>query len=237
MINEAAQKSLNVKLGDALKFGNNPDQEYKIAGIVRDFNFETLHQAVRPAVFIHSREYLTFRFYSVRFNAGDMATNIKQLESAWHAAFPDDAFVGSFADERLQQRYKTEIQLKRSSTLASILMNVIVMTGVLGLVALTVAKRTKEIGIRKVLGASVSQLVGLVGKEYAIVMIIAFAIAMPLSYLFVTDWLSAFVYHIPLQWWMFCIPAAFIFLLTMLIVVLQSVGVAIANPVKSLRYE
>lgn len=237
VLNEAAQKNLNVKLGDELKFNANPAQAYKIVGIVRDFNFETLHQAVRPAVFVHSRDYLMFRFYSIKFNPGDLATSMQELESVWRRAFPDDAFVGSFADERLQQRYKTEIQLKRASTIASALMIIIVMTGVLGLVALTVAKRTKEIGIRKVLGATVSQLVGLVGKEYAIVMMIAFAVALPLSYLFVTDWLSAFVYHIPLQWWMFCIQPAFVFLLTMIIVVLQSVGVAIANPVKSLRYE
>lgn len=237
VINESAQKALSVQLGDNVKLQGSGDQEYRIIGIVKDFNFETLHEVIRPIVIVHSREFMAFRFYSIKLNPGDIAQRVQEIESAWHKAFPDDAFVSSFADERIQQRYKTELQLKQAATLASVLMLLIVMTGVLGLVALSVAKRTKEIGIRKVLGASASQILELIGREYAIVMAISFAIGLPLSYAFISQWLSTFVYHIPLQWWMFVLPPAFVFAITLCIITAQGMRAALANPVKSLKYE
>ncbi|HKZ36903.1 MAG TPA: ABC transporter permease [Chryseolinea sp.] len=237
VINESAQKALSVQLNDKVKLQGGGDQEYQVIGILKDFNFETLHQAIRPVVIMHSREFMSFRFYSIKLNPGDIAQRVQEIERAWHKAFPNDAFVSSFADERIQQRYKTELQLKKAATLASVLMLVIVMTGVLGLVALSVAKRTKEIGIRKVLGASASQILGLIGREYAIVMAVSFAIGIPLSYAFINQWLSTFVYHISLKWWMFILPPAFVFGITLCIVAVQGISAALANPVKSLKYE
>jgi putative ABC transport system permease protein len=237
VINESAQKALSVQLNDNIKLQGSGDQEYKVVGVLKDFNFETLHEAIRPVVIFHSREFLSFRFYSIKLNPGDIAQRVQEIESAWHKAFPNDAFVSSFADERIQQRYKTELQLKKAATLASILMLVIVMTGVLGLVALSVAKRTKEIGIRKVLGASASQILGLIGREYAIVMALSFAIGIPLSYAFINQWLSTFAYHISLQWWMFALPPAFVFGMTLCIIAAQGIRAALANPVSSLKYE
>ena len=237
VINESAQKALSIQLNDNVKLQQGGDQEYRVIGIVKDFNFETLHEVIRPVVIMHSREFMSFRFYSIKLNPGDIATRVQEIERAWQNAFPDDAFVSSFADERIQQRYKTELQLKRAATLASVLMLLIVMTGVLGLVALTVAKRTKEIGIRKVLGASATQILRLIGREYAIVMAISFAIGIPLSYVFINQWLSTFVYHIPLQWWMFVLPPAFVFGITVCIIAVQGMGAALANPVRSLKYE
>ena len=141
---------------------NGGNQEYRVVGIIKDFNFETLHQLIRSVVIMHEREFISFRFFSVKLNPGDIAMRIQEIEHAWHQTFPDDAFVGSFVDERIQQRYKTELQLKKAATLASVLMLVIVMTGVLGLVALSVARRTKEIGIRKVLGAMATEILKLI---------------------------------------------------------------------------
>ena len=237
VINESAQKALSLQLHDKVKLKGSGDQEYQVIGIIKDFNFETLHQVIRPVVILHSREFLSFRFYSIKLKPGDIAQRVQEIEQAWHKAFPNDAFVSSFADERVQQRYKTELQLKKAATLASVLMLVIVMTGVLGLVALSVAKRTKEIGIRKVLGASASQILGLIGREYTIVMAVSFAIGIPLSYAFIKHWLSAFVYHISLKWWMFTLPPVFVFGITLCIVVIQGISAALANPVKSLKYE
>jgi putative ABC transport system permease protein len=116
-------------------------------------------------------------------------------------------------------------------------MLVIVLTGVLGLTALGVAKRTKEIGIRKVLGASVTQILRLIGREYALVMIFSFAVGIPLSYTFTSQWLSTFVYHIDLAWWMFVLPPSLVFVVTLFVVVAQALGTAVANPVSSLKYE
>jgi putative ABC transport system permease protein len=236
-VNESAQKALLVQVGDHLKFQGAGDREFSIIGIIKDFNFDTLHEAVRPVVIMHSRDFMGFRFYSIKLNAGDRSLRVREVERAWQQVFPDDAFVCSFADERIQQRYQTELQLKKASTLASGLMLLIVMTGVLGLVALTVAKRNKEIGIRKVLGASATQILALISREYALVMSVAFAIGLPLSYLFINEWLSTFAYRIPLQWWMFVMPPAFIFAMTIFIVVAQALRAAMTDPVKSLKYE
>lgn len=178
---------------------NGGNQEYRVVGIIKDFNFETLHQLIRSVVIMHEREFISFRFFSVKLNPGDIAMRIQEIEHAWHQTFPDDAFVGSFVDERIQQRYKTELQLKKAATLASVLMLVIVITGVLGLVALSVARRTKEIGIRKVLGAMATEILKLFGREYAIVMTLSFAVAVPLSYVFINQWMNNFVYHVPLK--------------------------------------
>ncbi len=237
VINESAKKALSLQVGDQVKLQGSGDQEYRIVGILKDFNFETLHQVIRPVVIVHTRDYMSFRFYSIKLNPGDIARRVEEIEAAWHQAFPDDAFVSSFADERIQQRYKTEMQLKKAATLASVLMLVIVMTGVLGLVALNVAKRTKEIGIRKVLGASAAQILRLISREYVIVMVISFSIGISLVYIFITQWLNNFVYHIPLQWWMFAIPSLFVFVLTLFIIAAQSISAARANPVHSLKYE
>jgi putative ABC transport system permease protein len=237
VINESAQKALSVEVNDIIKLQGSGEQEYRVVGVVKDFNFETLHQAIRPVVIMHSREFMSFRFYSVKLSPGDIGQRVREVESAWHTAFPNDAFVSSFADERIQQRYKTELQLKKAATLASVLMLIIVMTGVLGLVALSVAKRTKEIGIRKVLGASASQILKLIGREYAMVMGVSFAIGIPLSYAFINQWLDNFVYHISLEWWMFTLPPAFVFTVTVCIIIMQGIRAAFANPVTSLKYE
>ena len=133
--------------------------------------------------------------------------------------------------------YKTELQLKKASIIGSVLILVIVLTGVLGLVSLSVSKRNKEIGIRKVLGASTSNILVLVVQEYALLMAVTFFAGIPLSYLFGSQWLNNFAYHIDLTWWMFGVPAIFLFFITTFMVAIQSLKTAMANPVKSLKYE
>jgi putative ABC transport system permease protein len=237
VINESAQKALSVQLGDKIKFRGSGEKEFPVVGIIHDFHFLDLHQAIGPVVIMHSRDFLTFRYFSIKLATGDLTTGVNEVEAIWRKAFPDDAFVFEFADQRIQRQYKTELQLKKASAVASVLMLVIVMTGVLGLVALSVAKRNKEIGIRKVLGASASTILVLLSREYTLVMLGSFAIAGPLSYWFVSSWLNTFVYHIDLSWWMFAVPMVFVFSITVLIVSAQGIGAALSNPVKSLKYE
>jgi putative ABC transport system permease protein len=127
--------------------------------------------------------------------------------------------------------------LEKASSIATVLMMIIVMTGILGLVSLNVSKRNKEIGIRKVLGASVSGILLMLSREYARLMVTSFVLAAPLAYYFTNQWLNNFVYHIDLSWWMFALPGALLLLITLLMVVLQSYKTAITDPVKSLKYE
>jgi putative ABC transport system permease protein len=237
VINETAQKVLSVQLGDKLKFDFSGDTEFPVVGIVRDFNSESLHESVSPVVIQHTREFLTFRHYSIKLNPGNLTTAVQEVEHRWRTIFPDDAFVYSFADERIEMLYKTERQMNKAANLASGLMLVIVMTGVLGLVALSVARRNKEIGIRKVLGASARGILMMLSREYVVIMFAAFVAGIPLSYWFVSGWLSTFVYHIDLKPWMFMIPMMILFGVTLMMVFAQGIAAALSNPVTAIKHE
>ncbi|MGC3947580.1 MAG: ABC transporter permease [Chryseolinea sp.] len=237
VINESTQRATGVKVGDKIKLTQSGDQEFTVVGIVKDFNFESLHEPVKPVVLFHVRDTQVFRYFSLKLRPGNLTNAVQEIEKTWRQAFPDDAFLAIFADERVEQQYKTELKLRKGAALASALMIVIVMTGVFGLVALTVARRTKEIGIRKVLGGSASHILTLIAKEYVVVLLLACVLAIPLSAWFITQWLDAFSYHITLKGWMFASPVGGVLLLTLLIVVLRAMRAALTNPVRAIRYE
>ena len=237
VLNKSASDALRVKVGDKVKIEGSDGSDFTIAGIVDDFNYESMHQAVKPVIFMHNRDYNSYRFFSFRLEAGNPAASVEEVERLWKKVFPGEAFSYYFADERLQALYATELQLKKASTVASVLMLIIVMTGVLGLVSLNVSRRNKEIGIRKVLGATVAGLLMMFSKEYARLMLLSFIVAFPLAYYFVNGWLDNFVYHINLSWWMFALPGLMLVLITVVIVSIQSYRTAASDPVKSLRHE
>jgi putative ABC transport system permease protein len=236
VINETAQRVLSAGIGDKVQVQFS-DQEFTIAGVVKDFNFESLHEPVKPVAFIHTRDFGAFRYFSFGLNPGSLSESVQEVEKIWNKVFPGDPFVYDFTDERLKVIYQTELQLKKASTIGSVLILIIVLTGVLGLVSLSVAKRSKEIGIRKVLGATVSNILTLVSREYALLLTASFLVGIPLSYLFSARWLDGFAYHVELSWWMFLLPVLFLFMITIVMVGAQSLKKAISNPVDSLRYE
>jgi putative ABC transport system permease protein len=236
VINESAQKALSAQVGDNIKIQFS-DQEYTIVGIVSDFNFESLHEKVKPVAFTHTRDFQAFRFFSFKLGSGNITESVQEVEKIWKKIFPNDPFVYTFIDERMASIYQTEFQLKKASAIGSLLILVIVLTGVLGLVSLSVARRSKEIGIRKVVGATASNILTLISGEYAVLLTISFLVGVPSSYLFCLRWLSGFAYHIDLAWWMFLLPITFLFLVTIAIVGAQSIKSALSNPVDSLRYE
>ncbi|HMG90064.1 MAG TPA: ABC transporter permease [Chryseolinea sp.] len=237
VLNKSASDALRVNVGDKLKIEGSDGSDFTVAGIVDDFNYESMHEAVKPVIFMHNRDFTSYRFFSFRLEAGNPAASVEEVERLWKKVFPGEAFSYYFADERLQALYATELQLKKASSVASVLMLIIVMTGVLGLVSLNVSRRNKEIGIRKVLGATVTGLLMMFSKEYARLMIISFVVAFPLAYYFVNGWLANFVYHINLDWWMFALPGILLLFITVVIVSIQSYRTAAADPVKSLRHE
>jgi putative ABC transport system permease protein len=236
VLNETAATRLSVRTGDRIKF-NADTSIFTVAGVVQDFHYESMHEPVKPAIFMHNRDYSSFRLFSFRLQAGTPANSLAEVERLWKQVFPDEPFTYYFADERLRALYTTELQLRKASTVASVLMLVIVMIGVLGLVSLNVSRRNKEVGIRKALGATVSNILVMFSGEYARLMLISFGIAIPLAYYFVNEWLNSFVYHIDLHWWMFLVPSTLLVLLTTMIVMLRAYGTASTNPVASLRYE
>jgi putative ABC transport system permease protein len=211
--------------------------EFTVAGVVHDFHFESLHQAVKPVAIAHTKDLNSYRYFSFKMTPGNTTDAVAEIERLWKQVFPDDPLVYNFVDDRLGEMYKTETQLKNASSAAMILMMIIVMTGVLGLVSLSVTKRSREIAIRKVLGASAGNLVVMLSKEYVLVMTVAFLLGLPLSYFLITQWLEGFVYRIDLEWWMFALPVAILFLVTLALIGTQSLKTIFSNPVKAIKCE
>jgi putative ABC transport system permease protein len=237
ILNESAKRAIGATLGDKIKFDFDNNTEFTVIGIIKDFNYESLHQAVKPLAITHVEDFNSYRYFSFKMNSRGVGKGVAELETIWKEVFPDDPFVYQFIDDKLADFYRTEMQLKKASSSATVLMMIIVITGVMGLVSLNVSKRSKEIAIRKVLGASSSNLIFLISKEYMLLMCFAFALAMPLSYYFIQQWLNGFAYRIDLAWWMFTLPVAALFALTLFLIGSQSLKTIHNNPVDSIKYE
>lgn len=237
IINESAQKALQAQVGDQLIAIDNGDSVYTVKGIVADFNFESLHQKVTPMIMLQPRDFKAYRTFNFKLNVSSSKEAVETVEHAWRKIFPDEPFNYWFTDERLMSLYTSELQMQNAANTATVLMLFIVVTGILGLVSLSVSKRTKEIGIRKVLGASLQDILSLVSKEYLVLNLISFTAAVPLAYWLGSQWLGSFAYRIALSWWMFALPGVLLLIFTVVIVAIQSFKTAAADPVKALRYE
>jgi putative ABC transport system permease protein len=159
------------------------------------------------------------------------------IETAWKEFETDKGFVYSFLDDVLLQNYQTEDRVGRLTTYFSGLAIIIACLGLLGLASFTAARHTKEIGIRKVLGASVANLVGLLSQNFLRLVLIANIIAWPLAYFAMAKWLGNFAYRIDIAWWMFAVAGGLALLIALLTVSTQAIKAALANPVEALRYE
>ncbi|HEY9045876.1 MAG TPA: ABC transporter permease [Ohtaekwangia sp.] len=239
VINEAAQKAMNVHVGDRLLIKGAEPMTFRVAGVVADFNYFSLHKEVKPLLFMNVRNNLfpAFRFFSVKLQSGNIAQSLAAVEKRWREIFPNDPFEYTFMDQNLEKLYKTEIKMKKAAGFATALMLLIVLLGVFGLASLNVTRRTREIGIRKVLGATIASVLILIAREFVWLIIAAFIVAIPVTYYFIDQWLSTFAYHISLQWWMFAVPGILVFFIALLVVSGQSLRAALSNPVDALKTE
>ncbi len=174
---------------------------------------------------------------SVRLKAGKLANDISSLKQAWKSVAPGQDFEFKFLDESIASLYKAEQRTSTIVKIASMLSIFIACMGLFGLATLTVARRTKEIGIRKVLGANVAGIVGLLSKDFAGLVVIAALIAFPLAAWFIGDWLKDFAYRTSVSWWIYVLAGILALLIALLTIGLQTIKAALANPVKSLRTE
>jgi putative ABC transport system permease protein len=237
VINESASRALNLKVGDKAKPLRVDSIEFTIRGIVKDFNHTSLHQAVAPLAFLHPKELQSYRFFSFRLTPGNLVESVSALEQKWHDVFPDDPFDYAFMEDRLADLYKSELKLRKASTLGTGIMTVIVIVGLLGMVSLSVSRRIKEIGVRKVLGASVWSILTLFSVEYVKIIIVAVVVAIPLAWYGTDTWLEGFAFRINLSWWLFAVPGAALLTIALTVVLITARRAAVANPVDSLRVE
>ena len=241
VLNETATKALGYKtpelaVGQVVRFQNVP-LTYRIRGVVQDFHTGTMHGAIGPLVIGQVGVVPIYRFFSFRLSPGHTKQTIASIEQKWHALFPEAPFDYAFMDQTLQKLYQTELQLEKAAYVATALALFIVLLGVVGLVSLSVARRTKEVGIRKTLGASVPNVIVLFLQEYVWVILLANALAWPLTYWLTTNWLADYAYHTTIKWQPFLLVGVGLALLTGVVVSIQSVKAALMDPVKSLRSE
>ncbi|MEO7962062.1 MAG: ABC transporter permease [Ginsengibacter sp.] len=207
----------------------------KVLGIVANYHHEGLQKAIQPVLFRlqpNSRD-----AYSVKISTGNIQATIGGIEKLWNKYFPADPFNYFFLDELFDQQYKADKQFGAAFGLFAFLAILIACFGLLGLSAFNVLQRKKEIGIRKVLGASVQHVLFILSKDFLKPVFISFVIAIPLTLFIMHNWLQDFAYRINIQWWVFLIAAISALLIALLTISFQAIKAAIANPVKSLRTE
>jgi putative ABC transport system permease protein len=209
-----------------------------IIGVVKDYHFQGLQQKIKPLaltvhpIFVGPTSYLIVDVKSSRYS--DLIANLKKT---WSKINPNSPFAYSFLDQDFQKNYEKEertSQLIRYFTLIAI---VIACLGLFGLATFTAEQRIKEIGVRKVLGASVSQVVTLLSKDFMKLVAISIVLSSPLAYYLMNSWLEGFAYRIEIQWWVFVVAGGGTVLIALLTISFQSIKSALMNPVKSLRSE
>jgi len=208
-----------------------------IGGVVADFRFGPMVGDITPLTFVNLNRQVLYRYMSIKLKSGNIAASIAALQKKWAQLLPGAPFEYAFMDDAIAKMYTTEIQLKKASYVATVLAVIIVLLGVLGLISLSIQKRTKEIGIRKVLGSSVQDIVLLFLKDFLGVVAIAAVIACPLGYWMMSKWLESYAYKIPLNTMPFGVAILALMIATTLLIVLQTMRAALTNPVKSLRTE
>jgi putative ABC transport system permease protein len=206
-----------------------------VIGVVQSFHHQGLQKAIDPQVILLVPD--SRNSYSIKLSSADMPKTIATIENIWTRHFPDDPFNYFFLDDFYNQQYQADQRFGKVFTLFAMLAILIACLGLLGLSSYNILQRTKEIGIRKVLGATTQKVVYILAKDFLILVMIAFVVAMPFTWWIMHNWLQEFAYRINIDWWVFLIAGAIAIAIALITVSFQAIKAAIANPVKSLRTE
>jgi putative ABC transport system permease protein len=248
IINETYAKALGFKkpeqaLGKMLIYsGGKGNVQLPIVGILADFHLQSLREPIKPLYMMSETKYESHFNIKIK-TAGKSADNFKaaitKITKAYNEVYPNSNwdFDPKFFDETIANFYKKEQQFAQVLNTATGIAIFISCMGLFGLVAFTTQRRTKEIGIRKILGASVSQIVQLLSKDFIRLVIVGIVIASPIAYYFMDKWLQDFAYRVDISWWIFALAGIVAIVIALLTVSYQSIKAALANPVKSLRTE
>ena len=232
MINETAMRLLGFE--DAGQAVGQQLNDGEILGVVQDFHHESLKTAIAPMLFFCGQ---AFNYYTIKIETTQIPNTLAEIEAAYVELFPGSPYEYFFLDEFFNRQYKAEQQFNTLFSLFSALAIFIACLGLFALSSYAATQRTKEIGIRKVLGASVQSIVTLLSKDFIKLVFIASVLALPIAYWVMQKWLDNYAFRIDIGWWLLAAPVVLVLLLALITVSVQTIRTALTNPAKSLRYE
>jgi putative ABC transport system permease protein len=220
---------------------NGPSGEeiiYTVVGVAKDFHYQSLHQKIEPLVFVNAERFRgAMGTTGVRITADNFKSAVASIEKTWKSFVPDHAFHYNFLDKTLADQYKAEQTTQRIFTIFSVLAIFIACIGLLGLAAYATQLRMREMSIRKVLGASVGNIVGMLSKDFLKLIIISAVVAFPLAWWGMHKWLENFAYRTNISWWVFLLAGFIAAMIALITISFQAIKAALANPVNTLRSE
>lgn len=239
LINETLARQLGFQhpaeaVGHFLGFNNS---QKPIVGVMKDFNLASVRSAIHPLVYYAAPKFGYVMHVALQRNPATWNTAINKMQSAWKSIYPDVDFDYTFLDKKIENFYKADLQLSTLLTWASAVAIIISCLGLLGLVIFITNNRVKEIGVRKILGASVTQIISLLSVDFAKLIFLAFVIAIPIAWWAMHNWLQNFAYHTGLSWWVFALSGIIMIAAALAILIIRAGRAAMVNPVKSLRSE
>jgi putative ABC transport system permease protein len=235
LLNQSAVEEIGWKNPIGQSFISSSLGEGKVIGVVKDFNYKSLQHAIKPLFIAIAPDQLNYII--IRIKANKIVPGLDYIKSSWKKIFPQSPYEYSFFDKHLDLLYKSDNKLSSLFDIFSALAIVIASLGLYGLASISTIKKTKEIGIRKILGASNSSIVSIIFKEFILLVLLANVLAWPIVWLGMNKWLQAFAYKFQLNIWPFLIVTFCLVVASLIIISLRAIKAATANPVKSLRYE
>lgn len=238
VVNNTVLRKLGIRdpqeaIGQNLRLGGH--RQLKIVGITKDFHTHSLRQAYEPLLMSTRKDF--YWEAGVKIHSNNVNQSIASINKVFDEVLPEQVFRGEFLDEGIAQFYEDDSRLSLTCKGFGLLAILISCLGLFGLATHAAAQRVKEIGIRKVLGANLSGIIGLMSKDFLLLVIIAIVAAVPIAWFFMNKWLENFVYRIDIEWWVFALAGIIAIVISFLTVSFQSVRAALANPVESLRNE
>jgi len=241
ILNQEAVRQIGWKdpIGKWVQYPGGDDVRFKVIGVVKNFNIESLQAAITPFALFHlsSKTYGFGHNVIAKIRSEDLSKVINQVETRWKGFASSEPFDYNFLDAAFDSQYRSEHRLGSIFSIFAALSIFIACLGLFGLSAFMAERRTKEIGVRKVLGASVPSVVMLLSKDFLRLTLIAIVIAFPVAWYFMSKWLEDFAYRIDITWTIFLLAGLGTLIITLVTISFQAIGAAVANPVKSLRTE
>jgi putative ABC transport system permease protein len=233
---QAAGWKAEAAVGKTFRYTEEGRNEMTIVGVVKNYHFSSMREKIEPQVFTMN-PFMNYGEIYVKVNPANTPQALATIRNTFSSLVPFFPIEYKFLEDAYAEHYDTDLKGKQAVGIASVIFIIISCMGLLGLVMLSVEQRTKEIGIRKVLGAAVSNIILLISKQFLFLILISFVMAIPLAYYVIGQWLQDFAYRTSMSWWVYALPGLIAIAIAMLTLCFQSIRAALANPVKCLRTE